>query len=273
MSAWQFLAAPLACALLIGSGATGIVSPLSSVMLSRAENLDNQYLRTSGGPLALQGGQLWLRQADHELDPAGVAILHARAVSLVDGALKVSDLSIFRLSADDKLLSRVEATSARLENGAWVLDGARTMVPDHLPEPVGVMSLQTDLTVDRVEESFASPTRSPCGRCPISSRCWSGRAFPPSVTGCISKPCWPYRSWLVPWTLVAAGFSMRPDRRGGVAQMIGSGCDGRIHAVRRVESDGGVRSVWHPTRHAGGVGTGRRRMMLAVALLLHLEDG
>src|ERR1700748_2565312 len=82
VSAWQFLAAPLACALLIGTAATTLVSPLSSAMLGRAETLDNLYLRSPGGPLALSGGQLWLRQSDHGLDPQGVAILHARAVSL-----------------------------------------------------------------------------------------------------------------------------------------------------------------------------------------------
>ena len=51
------VAAPLLCALLLGVTATAVVSPLSSAMLSRAEALDNTYLRTGGGPLALQGGQ------------------------------------------------------------------------------------------------------------------------------------------------------------------------------------------------------------------------
>ncbi len=46
-------------------------------MLARAEVLDNTYLRTGGGPLALTGGQLWLRQADRGLTPQGVAIIHA----------------------------------------------------------------------------------------------------------------------------------------------------------------------------------------------------
>ena len=82
ISAWQFLSAPLACALLLGAAATALVSPLSSVMLARAETLDNVYLKSSGGPLALAGGQLWLRQADHGLDPQGVAILLAHSVTL-----------------------------------------------------------------------------------------------------------------------------------------------------------------------------------------------
>ena len=67
VSAWQFLAAPVLCAVALGVIATAAVSPLASVMLGRAEVLDNAYLRTGGGPLALAGGQLWLRQADRGL--------------------------------------------------------------------------------------------------------------------------------------------------------------------------------------------------------------
>ena len=73
VSAWGFLAGPVLCALLLGATATAALSPLSSVMLRRAEMLDNVYLRTGGGPLALSGGQLWMRQSDNELAPGGVA--------------------------------------------------------------------------------------------------------------------------------------------------------------------------------------------------------
>ena len=71
VSAWEFLTAPVLCAVLLGAFATAPISPLSSVMLARAELLDNAYLRTGGGPLALNGGQLWLRQSDRRPDAAG----------------------------------------------------------------------------------------------------------------------------------------------------------------------------------------------------------
>src|SRR6185437_12229650 len=45
VSAWQFLSAPTLCAMLLGALATAGISPLSSVMLARAEVLDNAYLR------------------------------------------------------------------------------------------------------------------------------------------------------------------------------------------------------------------------------------
>ena len=82
VSAWEFLAAPTLCALLLGAACHRGVSPVSSVMFARAEAMDNTYLRTGGGPLALTGGQLWLRQSDHALTPQGVAIIHAHGVEL-----------------------------------------------------------------------------------------------------------------------------------------------------------------------------------------------
>src|SRR3978361_410598 len=61
VSAWAFLTMPMLCAALLGAFSSGGLSPLSSAMLARAEVLDTTYLRTAGGPLALTGGQLWLR--------------------------------------------------------------------------------------------------------------------------------------------------------------------------------------------------------------------
>src|SRR5579864_7125438 len=71
ISAWEFLTAPTLCAFLFGVIATALVSPISAVMLSRAETLEDAYLRTGGGPLALNGGQLWVRQSDHVLTSKG----------------------------------------------------------------------------------------------------------------------------------------------------------------------------------------------------------
>ena len=155
VSAWGFLAAPLACAIGFGLIATAAVSPLSSSMFARADALDNAYLRTNGGKLT--GGQLWLRQSDRQLDAQGVAILHALSVSLDGSRLTGRDVSVFRLNGGDKLLSRIEATSATLLPGAWRLVNARTIAPDHMPEPVGDLTLPTDLTPDSVQESFAAP--------------------------------------------------------------------------------------------------------------------
>src|SRR6202034_1883687 len=82
ISAWEFLFVPTVCALLMGAVTTTAISPLSSAMLARAEALETAYIQTGGGPLALNGGQLWLRQSDRELGAKGVAIIHAFGVAL-----------------------------------------------------------------------------------------------------------------------------------------------------------------------------------------------
>ena len=273
VSAWQFLSAPVACALLLGAVATGVVSPLSSVMLGRAESLDTTYLKTGGGPLALAGGQLWLRQSDRGLDPAGVAIMHADSVVLHRGELKATGVSVFRLSAADRELQRVEATNASLVRGAWVLRDARTMAPDHLPDPVGTMRLPTDLTVNRVQESFASPDTLSVWALPGFIALLDRSGFSAIRHRLHFQELLALPLLAGTMTLVAAGFSMRATRRGGVAQMIGSGVVAGflLFVVSKVTEEFGqsgtlpaVLAAWAPAL-AG--------MMLAVSLLLHLEDG
>jgi lipopolysaccharide export system permease protein len=273
VSAWEFLTAPVLCAVLMGAFATAAVSPLSSMMLARAELLDNTYLRTGGGPLALAGGQLWLRQSDHDLTPGGVAIIHALGVQLVGKTLTAKNVSVYRLDKADKLLTRIEATQATLGANAWVLDDARTIRPDQLPDAPRTLHLPTDLTVSRVQESFASPDTLSVWALPgfIALLERSGFSSIRHRLHFASLLALPLLAGTM--ALVSAGFSMRQTRRGGVARMIGSGVAAGfalfvISKVAEEFGDSGALPVelaaWAPA--AAG-------LMLAVALLLHVEDG
>ena len=133
VSAWQFLTAPALCAMALGALATGAVSPISAVMRARAVVLEDQYLRGRSGALALNGGQLWLRQSDHELNPQGVAIMHAITVAAHGNRLEAKGVSIFRLDNSDRLLQRIEASQASLGDGVWNLSEARSSAPGQLP--------------------------------------------------------------------------------------------------------------------------------------------
>jgi lipopolysaccharide export system permease protein len=273
ISAWQFLASPVACAVLVGAIATAAVSPLSSALYQRAESLDNIYIRQTGGPLALSGGQLWLRQMDRALDPQGVAVLHARQVTLKKKVVTVKEVSVFRLNGHDRLLVRIEAKDARLEPGAWHMTGARTIKPDHLPENVGMLDLPTDLTARRMQESFQSPDTLSVWALPgfislLDAAGFSAVRHRLHFQSLLALPL-----LCGTMALVAAGFSMRPVRRGGVAQMILSGVASgfALFTVSKVAEEFGqsgvlpsVLAAWAPA----GAG-----LMLAVSLLLHLEDG
>ncbi len=273
VSAWGFLAFPLAGAILLGAAATAIGSPLSSAMLARAEVLDNAYLRTGGGPAALSGGQLWLRQSDRALDPQGVAILHARGVSLRGQALVARDVSVFRLDGQDRLLVRIESTRATLGAGIWTLEGARSIRPDHMPEPIGTMTLDTDLTVGRVQDSFASPDTLSFWALPDFIGLLERSGFSAIRHRLHFQELLALPLLAGTMALVAAGFSMRATRRGGVARMIASGVAAgfALFMVSKVAGEFGQSGAL-PAELAAWAPAGAG-LMLAVAMLLHLEDG
>ncbi len=129
ISAWEFLAAPTLCAFLFGALASGALSPVSSVMLARAEALDNTYLKAAmAARWHCAGDQLWLRQSDRTPTVAAgrVAIIHALGVELHGKQLVANNVSVFRLDGRDRLLTRIEATKATLGAGAWQLQNARS---------------------------------------------------------------------------------------------------------------------------------------------------
>jgi lipopolysaccharide export system permease protein len=273
VSAWEFLAAPTFCAMLFGMIATCVISPVSSVMLARAEAMDNIYLRTGGGPLALNGGQLWLRQSDRVLAPQGVAIIHAHGVSLKGKRLVASEVSVFRLDGQDHLLSRIEAQRAVLERGSWLLQDARTIRPDELPSAPGQVSLPTDLTVSRVQESFASPDTLSFWALPSFIALLDRSGFSSVRHRLHFQALLALPLLCATMALVSAGFSMRPARRGGVARMIGSGVAAgfALFVISKLAEEFGqsgampvALAAWAPA--AAG-------LMLALALLLHTEDG
>jgi lipopolysaccharide export system permease protein len=276
ISAWGFLSGPVVVALLFGVLGTAGISPLSSAMLARAERLDYSYLRASAGLTALAGGRLWLRQADRGLEAQGVAILSGRP--LADraagiGGFTMTDVTLWRLSAADRPLARIEAPRARLLSGRWVLEDAVTFGADRSAGPRETLQFPTELTPDRIENSFASPDTLSVWALPgfiavLEAAGFSAVRHRLHFQSLLSLPV-----LATAMALLAAGFSMRSSRRGGVAQMIGAGVAAGflLFVLDKIVNELGEAgtlpvylAAWAPTV-AG--------LMLALALLLHLEDG
>lgn len=273
LSAWQFLSGPTLCALALGCFAVAVVTPVSAAMRARAEALDSSFIKIGGGPLALNGGQLWLRQADRELDPQGVALLHADRVVVRDGTLAAEGVSVFRLDANDRLLERIEARAGRLEAGQWMLAEARTIVPGRQATAARDLALPTAMTVDRVQDSFAPPDTLSVWALPgfIALLDRSGFSSIRHRLHFHSLLAMPLLAGTM--SLLAAGFSMRPARRGGVAQMIGSGVAAgfALFVISKVAEEFGQTGTLPPPLAAWApIGAG---LLLSVSLLLHLEDG
>ena len=242
-------------------------------MFARAEALDNAYLKAGGGPLALTGGQLWLRQSDRALSPQGVAIIHARGVQLRGKQLTArrSACSGWTGATGCSLASRRARRRSAPAPGS-----CRTRAPSgrtRCPNRPATISLPTDLTVARVQESFASPDTLSFWALPgfialLDRSGFSSIRHRLHFQALLALPL-----LAATMALVSAGFSMRPARRGGVAKMIGSGVAAgfALFLVSKIAEEFGqsgalpvALAAWAPA--ASG-------LMLAVALLLHTEDG
>jgi lipopolysaccharide export system permease protein len=277
ISAWGFLSGPMAVALGFGLIAITAISPVSSVMLARAERLDVSYLRAGGGVTALAGGRLWMRQGDSGLEPGGVAVISGRPARLL-GTDRLADFSlaevtIWRLSAGGAALARVEAPRATLRPGRWEVEEATVFGADRLPRPTPRFTLRTDLTPDRIENSFASPDTLSFWALPgfiaiLEQAGFSALRHRLQFQSMLSTPV-----LAMTMALLAAGFSMRNSRRGGVAQTIAAGVAAGfgLFVLDRITGEFGESgtlpvwlAAWAPTA------TG---LLLALALLLHLEDG
>ncbi len=273
ISAWQFLATPVFIACLMGAFCTTAVSPLSALMYGRAEQLDNTYLKSSGGPLSLNGGSLWVRQADSGLTPQGVAVLHASNVRVHDRSLEADQVSILRLDANADLLQRLEAGHATLESGNWELQNVSLLRPDTTPQHIPQMSFPTDLTVNRVQESFASPNALSFWALPGFIHLLKRSGFSSTQHELVFQSLLALPLLCATMALVAAGFSMRPSRRGGAGTMLISGVSFgfALFMVSEVANQFGTSgavpvelAAWAPALSG---------LFLALALLLHLEDG
>jgi len=275
VSAWQFLTAPVALGALLGLLAIMVVNPIASAMYARAERLDAEYLRSGGSALTITPGGLWLRQADR-MPGAGegaVAILHADRVTQRGTELELQRVSVFRLAADDRFVERVEAARGRLEGGHWALADAWELAPDGERHHFERLAMPTELTLARVQDSFASPETLSFWSLPgfiglLEESGFSALRHRLHFQSLLALPL-----LLAVMVLLAAGFSMRPARRGGVGLMIGSGVAAgfAFYVLTRIVVEFGqsgaipvLLAAWAPA----GMG-----LMLAVTVLLHLEDG
>jgi lipopolysaccharide export system permease protein len=280
VSAWGFLSGPLLVAFGLGVAAMTGLSPISSTLLARAERIELSQLRTGGGMSTLAGGRLWLRQADRGIDPQGVAIISGRPAvqrnadpRLERGPFELQGVTVWRLSAGDRPLARIEAPRAILTPGSWVMEQAVVFGTDRQAAAPTRVELPTELTAGRIEDSFASPETLDFWALPgfiavLEEAGFSAVRHRIQFHSLLALPL-----LSVAMALLAAGFSMRHNRRGGVAQMIAAGVAAgfALFVLDRIASEFGeagslpvVLAAWAPT----GAG-----LLLAVALLLHLEDG
>ncbi len=268
VSVWQFLTPAVLVALLVGIIAVTVFNPAASQMEATYEQLDARYLKQNSEQLSLSNSGLWLRQSE---PGGGQIVIHGD--KLVAPELLLGQVSLFFFNSAHQFTSRIEANSARLHDGFWIVDGGKRWETSDQSQPVPELRLPTKFTSQRIEESLASPDTMSFWSLPgfislLEQSGFSAQRHRLQFNILLARPF-----LFCAMVLVAATFSLRMQRRGGATAMIvgGVGAGFFLYFVSNVVFALGL-SAKLPVLLAAWTPTGIS-LIFGVSLLLHLEDG
>jgi lipopolysaccharide export system permease protein len=149
---------------------------------------------------------------------SGYSIINAQA-SREQGVL-LSRVSAFVYDQSNRFLERVEAGTAALEPGRWRLEDVRVYVPGAPVSERQSYQLATNLTPEQVRETFSTPETVPFWQLPyfIDMADRAGLAasgYRLQYQKLLARPF-----MLAAMVLLAAAFSLRFFRMGGVQKMV-----------------------------------------------------
>ena len=267
ISAWQILAPAVAIALLVGVVQITLFNPLASAMLSKFEQLETRYLKRSVSLLSVSSTGLWLRQSD----AAGQSVIHAGHVAQSD--MSLHEVIIFLFEGNDHFISRIDAEDAKLKDGYWDIRNAWISSPNKRPYYMAKHRLDTNLTLNKILDSFASPETLSFWQLPgfietLETAGFSGHRHKLYFHSLLASPF-----LLAAMILVAAIFALRTSRRAGAALSISGAVlcgfllyfmSDLVYALGLSASIPPLLAAWTPA----GVST-----LLGLTALFHIEDG
>ena len=269
VSVWQFLAPAIVSAFIIGITGVTLFNPVAARTQRDYTQFDNRILRKIGDSPLLTTKGLWLRQRDSD----GVeAIIHGERRA---GAGVLLDHATFLFFDEhEQVIRRIDAERAQLDDNRWLLSDAWDWHPsDHASKSVGQLSIPSDLTTQKIEQSFASPETISFWALPgfidlLEKSGFSAKRHRLYFDSLLARPF-----LLCSMVLIAAIFSLRIQRRGGTTtRLVGGVASGFIlyflsdvaFALGSSATIPVVLAAWTPA----GVST-----LLGATILLHLEDG
>ena len=272
-SGLRFLVTPVVVAVAVGALMVALFNPIVAAT-SKAFDAARAALSQGGGSvLSVADTGLWLRQGGED----GQTVIQA-ARSNPDGT-ELFGVTFIGFDAQGLPTERVEAEAARLQDGGWVLTGAKSWDLDAAnPElgatkAVGETNLPSNLTPDRIRDSFGTPSAIAFWDLPgyiagLEQAGFSARGYRLWFQMELAQPL-----LMAAMVLMAAGFTMRHVRFGGTGQMVlyamlaGFGIFFLKNFAQALGDAGQIPIIvaaWSPPLAAA---------LMSLGLLLHLEDG
>jgi lipopolysaccharide export system permease protein len=265
VSAWQFVAPSMVAAFVFGAVATTIYNPLAALMHERSKRLESEMIGEV--PAAENTAGFWVRQRSAD----GAAIINAKS-SREQGA-QLGGVSAYTFDGQGQFLERIEAKSASIEPGYWLFNDARIYANGDPPIQQDTYRLATNLTLEQVRESFATPETVPFWQLPayieLADRAGLVAAgYRLQYQQLLARPF-----LLAAMVLLAASVSLRFFRFGGVQKMVLGGISAGflVFVLSKFTEDmsksellSPIMAAWLPVL----VGS-----LAGFVVLLHQEDG
>ncbi len=271
-SGLRFLVTPVVVSLMIGAAAILVLNPLVAATTKQYDTLYARYARGTERVLSVSEEGLWLRQGGNDSQ----TVIHAARAS-ADGT-ELFGVTFLSFGTEGPPTSRIEAETARLVPGAWQVTQAKrwrldALNPEAEVETLAEDSLPSDLTAAAIRDSFGSPSAIPLWDLPAYIRGLERAGF-----SARNHQVWYQMQLSLPllmaaMVLVAAGFTMRHARFGRTGILVlfallgGFGIFFLRNFAQVLGENGQIPvaiAAWAPPLAA---------TMLAMGLLLHLEDG
>ncbi|HEY5962829.1 MAG TPA: LPS export ABC transporter permease LptG [Xanthobacteraceae bacterium] len=214
MSAWQFIAPALFVALGVGIVATTVYNPIAAVLQEKSKRLEAEISGNNQSGLQATVNGFWITQRSD----SGHSIINA-ANSREQGVV-LSKVTAFVFDQNNRFVERVDAASGALSAGHWLLDEARVHAPGEPPRELESYRLATNLTTEQVRETFSTPETVPFWQLPyfidMAERAGlRATGYRLQYDKLLARPF-----MLAAMVLLAAAFSLRFVRFGGVQKMV-----------------------------------------------------
>ncbi len=270
VSAWRFIFPAAGAAFLIGILTVTALNPLTANMNAAFENnrtgmLEN-YLKTA--PRVL-----WLRQGDGQ----NQIVIRAVSRDRINGAVRLKGVSLFvfspNASGQMEFSRRIEAAEARLMSGFWRLTGVREASPGAGAIQSESLSIPSTLDERSASERFVSPEAVAFWRLPQAIRDSEAAGFAATTYRLRLQQLFATPLLFAAMSVLAAAFSLRLIRLGGLASLAGSGValgfvffffNQLCEALGKAEVVAPFAAAWTPPLMA---------MLCGFTLLCYTEDG
>jgi lipopolysaccharide export system permease protein len=217
ISAWQFVAPAVIAAFLFGVFATAVYNPVSATLQERSKRIEDEVVGAVETALQDSTSGFWVRQKSAD----GAAIINAK--SSRDQGANLGAVTVFTFDVDGHFQQRIEAKDASLQDGYWLLEDVRIYASGKPLVAQPTYKLLTNLTLEQVRESFATPETVPFWQLPtyieMAERAGLEAAgYRLQYDELLARPF-----LLAAMVLLAASVSLRFFRFGGVQKMVLSG--------------------------------------------------